>query len=100
MATLSATGKPEVRAGFDPLLPGFRYMPYNDIPALEKLDDAPDRVVAVMLEAVQGEGGVIVPDPGYLQGSARALRPQRLAAGPRRSTDRDVPHRRLVRLPA
>ena len=72
MATLSATGKPEVRAGFDPLLPGFRYMPYNDIPALEKLDDAPDRVVAVMLEAVQGEGGVIVPDPGYLQ-AVRAL---------------------------
>ena len=72
MATLSATGKPEVRAGFDPLLPGFRYMPYNDIPALEKLDDAPGRVVAVMLEAVQGEGGVIVPDPGYLQ-AVRAL---------------------------
>ena len=54
MATLSATGKPEVRAGFDPLLPGFRYMPYNDIPALEKLGDARGRVVAVMLEAVQG----------------------------------------------
>ncbi len=68
MATLSATGKPEVRAGFDPLLPGFRYMPYNDIPALEKLEDAGERVVAVMLEAVQGEGGVIVPDPGYLKG--------------------------------
>ena len=68
MATLSATGKPEVRAGFDPLLPGFRYMPYNDIPALEKLEDAGGRVVAVMLEAVQGEGGVIVPGPGYLKG--------------------------------
>ncbi len=67
MATLSATGKPEVRAGFDPLLPGFRYMPYNDILALEKLEDAGERVVAVMLEAVQGEGGVIVPDPGYLK---------------------------------
>ena len=67
MATLSATGKPEVRAGFDPLLPGFRYMPYNDIPALEKLEDAGDRVVAIMLEAVQGEGGVIVPGPGYLK---------------------------------
>ena len=67
MATLSATGKPEVRAGFDPLLPGFRYLPYNDIPALEKFEDAGGRVVAVMLEAVQGEGGVIVPDPGYLK---------------------------------
>ena len=67
MATLSATGKPEVRAGFDPLLPGFRYLPYNDIPALEQLGEGRGRVVAVMLEAVQGEGGVIVPDPGYLK---------------------------------
>ena len=72
MATLSATGKPEVRAGFDPLLPGFRYLPYNDIPALQGLEDAHTRVVAVMLEAVQGEGGVIVPDPGYL-GALRQL---------------------------
>ena len=70
MATLSATGKPEVRAGFDPLLPGFRYVPYNDITALHNLEDAHARVVAVMLEAIQGEGGIIVPDPGYL----RALR--------------------------
>ena len=68
MATLSATGKPEVRAGFEPLLPGFRYAPYNDIQALRDFEDA--RVVAVMLEAIQGEGGIIVPDPGYL----RALR--------------------------
>ena len=67
MATLSATGKPEVRAGFDPLLPGFRYLPYNDIPALEQLGEGRGRVVAVMLEAVQGEGGVIIPDPGYLK---------------------------------
>lgn len=72
MATLSATGKPEVRAGFDPLLPGFLYLPYNDVPALQELGDAHDRVVAVMLEAVQGEGGVIVPDPGYLE-ALRAL---------------------------
>ncbi len=67
MATLSATGKPEVRTGFDPLLPGFRHLPYNDISALQALDAERDRVVAVMLEAVQGEGGVVIPDPGYLQ---------------------------------
>ena len=72
MATLSATGKPEVRAGFDPLLPGFRYLPYNDVPALEQLEEARTRVVAVMLEAVQGEGGVVIPDPGYLK-ALRAL---------------------------
>ena len=67
MATLSATGKPEVRAGFAPLLPGFRYIPYNDVSALEQAGAESGRVVAVMLEAVQGEGGVVIPDPGYLQ---------------------------------
>ena len=70
MATLSATGKPEVRAGFAPLLPGFQYIPYNDVSALEQVEAGRGQVVAVMLEAVQGEGGVVIPDPGYL----RALR--------------------------
>ena len=72
MATLSATGKPEARAGFDPLLPGFRHLPYNDIRALQEPGVARERVVAVMLEAVQGEGGVVIPDPGYLK-ALRAL---------------------------
>ena len=67
MATLSATGKPDVRAGFAPLLPGFKYIIYNDTAALQQLDDLRERIVAVMLEAVQGEGGVVIPDPGYLQ---------------------------------
>ena len=67
MATLSATGKPEVRAGFAPLLPGFEYVPYNDTAALQRLEDRRGQVVAIMLEAVQGEGGVIIPDPGYLR---------------------------------
>lgn len=67
MATLSATGKPEVRSGFSPLLPGFQYIPYNDVSALDQVAAGRGRVVAVMLEAVQGEGGVVIPDPGYLQ---------------------------------
>ncbi len=71
MATLSATGKPEVRAGFAPLLPGFHYIPYNDVSALERVEAGRGRVVAVMLEAVQGEGGVVIPDPGYLQALRR-----------------------------
>ena len=70
MATLSATGKPEVRAGFEPLLPGFLHVPYNDLAALQQLEDAHAQVVAIMLEAVQGEGGVNIPAEGYL----RALR--------------------------
>ena len=67
MATLSATGKPEVRAGFAPLLPGFQYIPYNDIGALQRLDEMHGQIVAVLLEAIQGEGGVVIPDPGYLK---------------------------------
>ena len=67
MATLSATGKPEVRSGFSPLLPGFQYIPYNDVSALDRVAAGRGRVVAVMLEAVQGEGGVVIPDPGYLK---------------------------------
>ncbi|MCY4210740.1 MAG: aspartate aminotransferase family protein [Gammaproteobacteria bacterium] len=70
MATLSATGKEEVRAGFEPLLPGFLHVPYNDLSALQLPEAVHARVVAVMLEAIQGEGGVNVPTPGYL----RALR--------------------------
>ncbi len=67
MSTLSATGNPAIQAGFSPLLAGFRHVPYDDINALDKLDDVRKRIVAVMLEPIQGEGGVVVPTPGYLQ---------------------------------
>ena len=67
MAALSATGKPEIQAGFTPLLPGFRYIPYNDISALNRLNDECRQIVAVLLEPIQGEGGVVVPAPGYLK---------------------------------
>ncbi len=70
MATLSATGNAQVRAGFEPLLPGFLHVPYNDLSALQLPETVRTRVVAVMLEAIQGEGGINVPAPGYL----RALR--------------------------
>jgi len=65
MATLSATGQAKVRKGFDPLLPGFRFVPFNDIPALESALD--ETVCAVMMEPIQGEGGVVCPAPGYLE---------------------------------
>jgi len=65
MATLSATGQDKVQKGFDPLLDGFRFVPFNDIEALRKAVD--DTVCAVMLEPIQGEGGVICPGPGYLE---------------------------------
>ncbi len=70
MATLTATGQDKVKQGFYPLLPGFSHVPFNDFPALEQTMD--DTVCAVMLEPVQGEGGVIPADPEYLS-EVRAL---------------------------
>jgi len=65
MATLSATGQDKIRAGYDPLLAGFKFVPFNDIKSLEEKVDK--SICAVMLEPVQGEGGVICPDPDYLK---------------------------------
>ncbi len=65
MATLSATGQEKIRKGFDPIVDGFIYVPFNDIEALKKNID--DSVCAVMLEPVQGEGGVIPADSLYLK---------------------------------
>ena len=70
MATLSATGQEKIRKGFDPVLNGFSFVPFNDIPALEAAID--ERTCAVMLEPIQGEGGIRCPDADYLQ-KVRAL---------------------------
>lgn len=64
MATLSATGQDKVRKGFDPVLEGFSFVPFNDTKALE--DKIGQDTCAVLLEPVQGEGGVRCPDPAYL----------------------------------
>ncbi len=66
MATLSATGQRKIQAGYDPLLEGFRFVPFSDLQTLERALDG--SVCAVMLEPIQGEGGVIVPDRDYLKG--------------------------------
>lgn len=63
---LSATAQPKYHEGLGPMLPGFRYAPYNDLAAIERLIDA--ETAAVLLEPVQGEGGVNIPDDSYLQG--------------------------------
>lgn len=70
IATLTATGQPHYHEGFGPLPGGFDYVPFNDIAALEKLMS--DKTAAVMLEPIQGEGGVHVPDMDYLK-KVRAL---------------------------
>jgi acetylornithine/N-succinyldiaminopimelate aminotransferase len=71
LATLTATGQPEKHAPFLPLPEGFLHVPYDDVQALDRALDA-DTVAAVLLEPLQGEGGVMVPSSDYL-GAIRAL---------------------------
>ncbi len=66
LATLSATGNAKIQQGFAPLLPDFIQVPFNDIHAIQALVEQ-HNVVAVMVEPVQGEGGVNIPDNNYLQ---------------------------------
>jgi len=67
LSTLSATGNPKAREGFAPLVAGFHCIPYDDVQALLDLEGGHEQIVAVMLEPVQGENGVVAPRPGYLQ---------------------------------
>jgi acetylornithine aminotransferase len=66
MATLSATGNRNVQAGFEPLVQGFIRAPYNNIKAIENIAGNSSNVVAIMVEPIQGESGVVVPDTDYL----------------------------------
>ncbi len=72
LATLSATGNEKVQKGFEPLVPGFVRVPLNDIDALEHVACARPNIVAVFLEAIQGEGGINSARGEYLQ-AVRAL---------------------------
>ncbi len=71
LATITATGQPKYQQNFDPLMPGFEYVPYNDIQALEetitRLDAQESQVAAILLEALQGEGGVRPGNVEYFQ---------------------------------
>jgi len=66
MATLSATGNDKVQAGFEPLVQGFVRVPYNDMQAMQAAIKNNQNIAAVILEPIQGEGGIVIPDPGYL----------------------------------
>lgn len=74
MATLSATGNRKVQAGFEPLVSGFIRVPYDDIEAVKQVASRHSNVVAVLVEPVQGEGGINIPKDanGYLE-SLRAI---------------------------
>uniref|UniRef100_A0A7N8X213 Ornithine aminotransferase n=1 Tax=Mastacembelus armatus TaxID=205130 RepID=A0A7N8X213_9TELE len=65
LAAISSSTDPSSYEGFGPYMPGFELIPYNDIPALEKALQDPN-VAAYMVEPIQGEAGVVVPDKGYL----------------------------------
>ncbi|MCA1903117.1 MAG: aspartate aminotransferase family protein [Candidatus Hydrogenedens sp.] len=65
LATITATGQPKYHKGFEPMVPGFTYVPYNDTEAIEKaLSPATG---AILLEPIQGEGGIRMPSPNYLK---------------------------------
>lgn len=67
MATLSATGNDAIKKGFEPLVSDFIHINYNDLDAAKLHSDNPD-VVAMLIEPIQGESGIIIPDEGYLLG--------------------------------
>jgi predicted acetylornithine/succinylornithine family transaminase len=67
LATLTATGQEKVRAGYDPLPAGFRQVPYNKLDAMEAAIDE-KKTVAILIEPIQAEGGVIVPHETYMLG--------------------------------
>jgi len=66
MATLSATGSRKVQAGFEPLVSGFVRAPFNDVGSISAIAKNNKKVVAILVEPVLGEGGIIIPDSGYL----------------------------------
>jgi acetylornithine/N-succinyldiaminopimelate aminotransferase len=66
LATLSATGSRKAQAGFEPLMGGFLRVPYNDLAAVERLSEHPS-VVAILMEVLQGEGGINVADAQYVR---------------------------------
>lgn len=67
MATLSATGNAKVREWFEPLVEGFIHVPYNDVDAVIEAGANNPNVVAILVEPIQGEGGINVPEGGYLK---------------------------------
>ena len=67
MATIAATGNAKIKAGFGPMMPGFHIVPFGDAAAVEEAAHLRQDIVAVMIEPIQGEGGINIPDDGYLK---------------------------------
>ena len=66
MATLTATGNRKAHAGFEPLVPGFIRAPFNDVEAISSILDSNTNIAAILVEPIQGEGGINIPRNGYL----------------------------------
>ena len=66
MGAVTATGQPKYHQGIEPLLPGFHYAPFGDLDAVSRLID--DETCALLVEPIQGEGGINLPPDGYLEG--------------------------------
>ncbi len=67
LATLSATGNRKIQAGFEPLVQGFYRVPYNDAASVAQVGERTQDIVAVLVEPITGEGGIVIPDAGYLK---------------------------------
>ena len=76
MGALSATAQPKYHEGLEPMLDGFTYVPYGDLSAVEQALD--DKTAAIMIEPIQGEGGVRMPPEGFLQGLRKICDEQKL----------------------
>lgn len=76
MATLTASGSRKVQAGFEPLVPGFIRAPFNDLAAIHTIAANREDVVAVMIEPIQGEGGIYPAEEGYLKAVAKLCEEQ------------------------
>jgi acetylornithine/N-succinyldiaminopimelate aminotransferase len=68
LATLSASGSRKIQSGFEPLVQGFYRVPYNDLAAVQQVGERNKDIVAVLVEPITGEGGISIPDAGYLKG--------------------------------
>jgi acetylornithine/N-succinyldiaminopimelate aminotransferase len=76
LATVTATGQTKYQKGFEPLVEGFKHVPYKDLDAIKSA--LTDKTVAIMLEAIQAEGGVLIPSKEYIQGVEKICRENNL----------------------
>ena len=90
MGAVTATGTAAYREPFEPLVPGFLHVDFDDVEAIQAATSA--QTAAVMLEPIQAEGGINVPGDGYLRAVREWCDEQNPAADPRRDTDRDGSH--------